>query len=220
MDPNNNSQHLPVADPQQQTSLPPRQTVTDTQAQYRENTKKRNQKLIVAYTAVLMLLLLGGTLFATGVLPNPFKQNIVSTQQETNEQTKDEIEVVQYDPDAHPRDLELTADDQQRYYDMFSISLMDVAFKSHYGHNYRSAQDISDFIYRADARAEPRVDPGTNEPYVFTDNAPKRGEMQFKPAHYCEDNLRDIGEPATTDSINAFMVMMDDGSYLCKSNVQ
>ena len=126
-------------------------------------------------------------------------------------------ETPEYPPQAHPADFDLSPADAHRANDLEIIGLgLVTSYRVTHGKYPKDAQEL-----RSHSDRQEYNDPATNEPYVYTDSTPKRGEIQYKPAYLCEDNLRALREDRHShDNVYALVFMMDDGSYLCKSNVQ
>ncbi len=148
------------------------------------------------------------------------QQNQLATVQKSEQQSSQvpsepSSAVKAYDPTAHPNNLKLSVNDTQRYDDLTGMTLANTSFYLKNGHYFTNATEAGQYI----GTHRNYKDPQTQQPYIVTDTTPKRGEVMYKFATTCANNLRGPGQPAS-DRVYMFMTLLDDGSFICKSNVQ
>ncbi len=119
-----------------------------------------------------------------------------------------------YSSTANWEEVELSASDNQRKQDVQTILFKLVAYRATHGSYPSSAVEA-----RAIQEKNPLIDPDTLKPYNITDVEPALGEMQYKPSSTC-DNANRRFVPSNTKNINAFIVRLSEGSFICKSNTR
>lgn len=204
-----------------------KQNLTENHARGAKKHSAKSDILLAVLTIICL-----GIVIASGIAIMRFKDDLLNSsetqQSETSntakidskhsddaEDTEKTEQSSKYAPEAHPRDLELSDADGQRIWDMTNMSFKNMNFSIENDRYFKNAAEIRSYM----SGKEKHKDPATGKPYVFTDSLPKRGEMQYKLGFECQKNTRGLGEKKN-QRVFAFMVMMDDGSYMCKSNIQ
>lgn len=119
-----------------------------------------------------------------------------------------------YSSTANWEEVELSASDNQRKQDVQTILFKLVAYRANHGSYPTSAVEA-----RTIQEKNPLIDPDTRKPYNITDAEPALGEMQYRPSSTCDKaNRRFI--PSNTKNINAFIIRLSEGSFICKSNTR
>lgn len=163
-------------------------------------------EILIVLAAVCLLCIIGW--FAYNRITG--NKNTANSSQTTNA----DIQNSKYSPTKNWEDIDLSADDAKRKLDLQNMLFRLVAYEVRTGRYPINAAEAS-----ALQDKNPLIDPTTQKAYIVTDSVPGLGAMQYKASATCDAKNRNFVQSKST-KINAFIIRLSEGSFICKSNTQ